>query len=151
MKEKNQWKVYQMILHISHSNEKSELLFYHFHFSNRAMLNSVSHHQFSLVVIFSNRLKNRRWSKNQPRKCKLKTNLTPVSSAASPLRWPKTSKCTCFSTMERRPTAATSAATQLSVLPSWKDTWWFIVERSLLLANSANSPAQQLVTSKHIC
>ena len=78
--------------------------------------------------------------KNTPWKCRLKTIF--------PLRWPKISKRTCFSTMERSPTAATSAVTQLSVLPCWKDTWWFTVERSLLFANSATTPAHELVPSK---
>ena len=138
-----------MILHTSQSDEKSELLSYHFHFSNRAILDSVSHLQFSLVARLSNRLTNRHWSKNQPWNCKLKTNLTPVFSVISPSRWPKTSKCTCFSIMERNPTVAISVAIHASVLLIWKDTYWFIVERSLLVACSVTTPAHKLVPSKN--
>ena len=44
-----------------------------------------------------------------------------------------------------------SAATQPSKLIIWKCTWWFTVERSLLFANSATTPAQQLVSSRDTC
>ena len=91
------------------------------------------------------------WTKNQPWKCRLKRNFTHVFNAISPSRWPKTSKCTCFSMMERRPTVATSAATQASKLLSWKDTCWFTVGRSLLFANSATTPAHKLVAWRDTC
>ena len=91
------------------------------------------------------------WIENIEWKCRLKTNLTHVIIAISPSRWPKTSKRTCFSMMERSPTIATSVATQASVLLMWESTCWFTVERSLSFAHSANTPAQQLVTSRGTC
>ena len=94
---------------------------------------------------------NTSWTKFTPWKCRLKTNLTHVFSAISPSRWPKTSKRTCFSMMERSPTVATSAATQPSKLLIWKATCWFTVERNLLFANSATTPPQKPVPSKDTC
>ena len=94
---------------------------------------------------------NKSWTKTQPWKCRLKANLAHVFNAISLSGWPKTSKLTLFSMVERRPTAATSVATQASMLLIWKPTCWFIVERSLLFANSATTPAQQLVPSRHTC
>ena len=82
----------------------------------------------------------------------LKTNLTPLFCAISPSIWPKTSKCISiwFTIMERNPIVATSVASYALVLLKWKDTCWFILERSLLFAHSAITPADNLVTSRHM-
>ena len=61
----------------------------------------------------------------------------------------ETSKWTCMA--ERRPTVATSVATQASELLLWKDTCWFTVERNLLFVNGANTPTHKLVSSKDTC
>ena len=94
---------------------------------------------------------NTSWTQITPWKFRLKTNLTHVFIAISPSRWPKTSKCTCFSTVERSLILATNAATQPSVLLIWKSTCWFIVERSLSFAKSAITPAHKLVISRSTC
>ena len=104
--------------------------------------------QLSLNFVSRSIKNNTLWTQNIQWKCRLNTNLTHVFSAISPSRWPKISKRTCFGIVERSPTIATSAATQPSVLLSWKATCWFTVERSLSFANSATIPAQQLVTSR---
>ena len=52
--------------------------------------------------------------------------------------------------MERNPIVATSVASYALVLLKWKDACWFIVERSLLFAHSAITPADNLVTSRHM-
>ena len=91
---------------------------------------------------------NKSWTKTQPWKCRLKANLAHVFNAISLSRWPKTSKLRCM--MVRSLTLATSVATQASMLLIWKRTCWFIVERSLLFAHSAITPADNLVTSRHM-
>ena len=93
----------------------------------------------------------RSWTKKILWKCRLNTNPTHVLGATSPSSWPKISKCTCFSMMERSPTLATSAAIQASKLLIWEHTCWFIVERSLSIANSATTPVHQLVPSRNTC
>ena len=89
------------------------------------------------------RIVTKRWKRQ------MKTN---VFSAMAPSRRREIRKHTCISSMmERSPTIATSVVTRLLVLLSWKDTYWFTVERSHSVANSATIPARKLVTSRRTC
>ena len=76
------------------------------------------------------------------------------------LCWKKTSKCkqTILKNIprshwmvERSPSGATNATTHAIGLAIWKVICWFKVVRSILLAQSAIIPSQELLNSRHTC
>ena len=67
------------------------------------------------------------------------------------LKFPRWPKPTISILVQREITIATSVATHVTALPSWKDTCWFTAERSLLFAHSATTLAAKLPILESTC